>query len=120
MTVAVARVRGAQGALVSVLDARNGGPLVVPHGDLLVVAGYHRQGPDLRLDGPDGETVLVRDFFAVEHPPLLVSAGGARIAPELAIRLAGPVAPGQVAQAGAAPPPAPIGTVETAAGPASP
>jgi hypothetical protein len=75
-----------------------------------------REGPDLLLVGADGTVVLVRDFFSVESPPTLWTEGGARIVPELAEALAGPVAPNQFAQAGDDTFGEPIGRVETAVG----
>ncbi len=84
-----------------ILEATGDGPVIVPDGNLLVTADYVRQGPDLLLIGADGETVLVRGFFSLADAPDLVTPDGARISAELAMRLAGPAAPGQLAQAGA-------------------
>ncbi|HJN03980.1 MAG TPA: FecR domain-containing protein, partial [Alphaproteobacteria bacterium] len=90
--------------------------LTIPHGDFLLTAEFIREGGDLVLVGADGTTVLVRDFFAVESPPVLWTEGGARILPSLAGSLAGPAAPGQYAQAADEDSGDAIGRVETAAG----
>ncbi|MEQ9639869.1 MAG: FecR domain-containing protein [Alphaproteobacteria bacterium] len=90
--------------------------LVVPHGGLILGGAYHRAGPDLVIEGASGEKVLVVDYFRAETPPDLVTEGGARIAGDLAERLAGSQAPGQVAQAGTAQAAAPIGEVESLTG----
>ncbi len=81
------------------VDGTEGPAVTLPEGISIEGAEYARQGPDLLLTTAEGETVLVRDFFAGAEPPALVTADGARIAPETAVRLAGPAAPGQVAQA---------------------
>ena len=101
---------------VTVLELGPGAVITVPHGVLLLVADFARQGADLLLTGPDGQQVLVQGYFALDNPPALTTAGGAVLAPELVARLAGPRAPGQYAQATGADGAAPIGTVETIEG----
>ena len=101
------------------LDASGATQLVVPGGTFLTSAEYVREGSDLLLIGADGRQVLIRDFFAGEVLPDLISDTGLRISGDLAARLAGPESPGQFAQAqaqaqaGAA---QPIGRVETLEG----
>ena len=76
------------------------GRVHVPHGDFLLSAEYARVGPHLSLS--EGETsVLVKNFFTFKTvPDLLTEDGSSIIDGALAIRLAGPLAPGQFAQAG--------------------
>ena len=111
----ITRDSGAQFDLV--IDAGTGGEVVIPGGLMLLVATFTREGTDLILTGPDGEEVLVRDYFATDDPPTLVTSGGAAIAPDLATKLAGSIAPGQYAQAAGGTANQPIGTVETTDGP---
>ena len=92
--------------------AAAGGPLIVPSDNLIVEADYVRQGPDLKLVGPDGAEVLIVGYFATETPADLVNATGARIPGDLAAKLAGPAAPSQYAQAGQDAGAEAIGTVE--------
>ena len=55
-----------------VLDASSGSEnLVVPGGTMLLVADFSREGPDLLIEGPGGEEVVVQDYFTVENPPAL-------------------------------------------------
>ena len=77
-----------------------GDTLIVPGGEFLIHADYVRQGPDLLLVGADGAQVLIVNFFAAGQPPVLESDTGLRILPHVAKKLAGPMAPGQYAQAG--------------------
>ncbi len=93
-----------------VLDAGSaaGGALIVPGGEFLLHADYVREGPDLSLVGSDGAEVLVVDCVAVAEAPVLESDTGLRILPQVAEKLAGPVAPGQYAQAAE-----PVARVET-------
>ena len=75
------------GAVV-VLQAEPGSPLVVPHGALLLVANFVRQDSDLLLVGPDGTHIFIKGYFALDHPPALMTEGGAMLAPDLVARLA--------------------------------
>jgi hypothetical protein len=83
------------------IDAQPGHGLVVPEGFSITEADYVRMGPDLVLVAPDGTTLLVRGYFTIEDAPDLVGADGALIPGDLALKLAGPLSPGDLAQAGA-------------------
>ena len=74
--------------------------IIVPGGSFLLLADFVRQGGDLLLVGPDGTEVLIQGYFDLAEAPALATEGGAVIAPDLAARLAGPLAPGQYAAAG--------------------
>ena len=80
-----------------VLQAVDGGQLTVPGDAWLLKADFSPQGPDLLLTGPDGVQILIRDFFELESPPDLLTDSGAMIPADLAVKLAGPAAPGQFA-----------------------
>ncbi|MBW7850630.1 MAG: tandem-95 repeat protein [Rhodospirillales bacterium] len=99
-----------------VLHAAEGPALLVPGGILLLVADYQRVGADLVLVGPDGARVVIADYFALDNPPDLMTAGGAVINADVARALAGPQAPGQYAQAGSVAGAAPIGKIEKLSG----
>ena len=100
------------------LSVTDGQPVVVPGGAWLLKAQFSPQGNDLLLTGADGSQILIRDYFNGDFPVDLMTPGGAVISGELALKLAGPQAPGATAQAtptgdtGAQP----IGTVETVEG----
>ena len=96
-----------------VLDAMGSDSVEIPGGAFFQSAEYVREGPDLLLVGTDGQTVLVRDYFANETPPDLTSDLGGRIAGDVAARLAGSAAPGQYAQAQATGTAEAIGHVDT-------
>ncbi|MFP6740804.1 MAG: FecR domain-containing protein [Alphaproteobacteria bacterium] len=98
------------------LEAAPGTAITVPHGTLLLVADFARQGADLLLTGPDGQQVLIEGYFASENPPSLTTSGGAVLAPEMVARLAGPLAPGQYAQASGETGATAVGSVETIEG----
>ncbi len=103
-----------QNSIVSL--ASQGERLVVPEDFALTGAAFTRQGHDLIVEAANGERILVEEYFASPQPPALATEGGAVLAPDLVRALAGPLAPGQYAQAvgtGAAP----IGKVATAEGP---
>ena len=100
-----------------VVESHGDGPVVVPGGRPGCSARRLRaRGPDLLLTGASGEQAQIRDFFVHGTPPPLMTEGGARLSGELAARLAGPMAPGQMAAAGDAVGAEPIGRVETAEG----
>ena len=101
---------------IVVLKAISGGQLVIPNGTMLLVAEFVREGPDLLLIGPDGDRVLIRDYFTLAEPPALMTAGGAMLPPDLVALLAGPAAPGQYAQTEGGIEPQPIGRVDEMVG----
>ncbi|TAN59471.1 MAG: hypothetical protein EPN20_15005, partial [Magnetospirillum sp.] len=90
--------------------------VVVPGGDFLLMAEYVRSGGDLVLVGADGTRIVIRDYFASEAPPPLMTESGATIDAALAGKLAGPLAPGQYAQAGGGSGATAIGKIQTANG----
>ncbi len=88
-----------------------GGSVVVPDAHLLFTAEFSRIGDDLLLTGQDGTVLLIKDYFALDAPPMLLSPLGAMLPAELVAALVGPRAPGQYAQAGAPEGAEPIGQV---------
>ena len=60
---------------------------------------FARNGGDLMLASPDGDSLVLRDYFANETPPDL-TVGEARLSGPTVETLAGPLAPAQVAQTG--------------------
>ena len=60
---------------------------------------FARNGSDLMLESPDGNSLVLRDYFANETPPDL-AVGEARLSGPTVETLAGPLAPAQVAQTG--------------------
>ncbi|RZO36209.1 MAG: hypothetical protein EVA87_10875, partial [Rhodospirillaceae bacterium] len=70
----------------------------MPHGDFLLSADFGRMGPHLSLSEGD-TTVVVRNFFTLgKSPDLTTESGHSVIEGSLAVKLAGPFAPGQFAQ----------------------
>ena len=61
---------------IVVLTALSGDQLVIPNGTMLLVAEFVREGPDLLLIGPDGDRVLIQDYFTLSEPPILMTEGG--------------------------------------------
>lgn len=70
------------------LDANAGALLVVPGGPALMAADFSRQGADLLIQPPGGKPVLIRDYFAAEPSPQLLTDQGARLSTEATHRLA--------------------------------
>ncbi|MEO5346570.1 MAG: FecR domain-containing protein [Magnetococcus sp. YQC-9] len=102
--------------------AQEGVQVDVPGDEMLLKAEFIRHGQDLLLRGTGehaGQTVLVPDYFRLSTPPDLYTVDGARIPGDLALRLAGPVAPGLYAEAAASANQTGIGTVDTVSGEAS-
>lgn len=108
---------GSGGQAPTIIDAAAGADrLVMPDGFGLLSASFARAGADLVLTAPDGARVLVQGYFDLAPPPALMTPGGAMIWSELAQTLAGPIAPGQYAQAEETLEAQPIGRVEETAG----
>ena len=100
-----------------VIEANSSGKIVLPDGLQPATADFSRSGHDIVLEFGDGKTVVIRDYFAQEPLADIQSVTGAKIEGALASRLAGPLAPGQVAQAGATDAEVqPIGRVESSEG----
>jgi len=97
----------------------DGGPVTVPDAHLLFTADFSRSGHDLLLTGEDGKTLLIVDYFGPHGPVDLVSPSGAILSSSAVQSLAGPLAPGQYAQAGDQQPAEAIGKVVTLEGAAT-
>ncbi len=97
----------------------DGAPVTVPDAHFLFTATFERAGSDLVLSNEDGQSVLIVDYFAAPSPVDLAAPNGALLRAPVVDALAGPLAPGQYAQAGAATGAAPIGQVETLEGTAT-
>ena len=108
---------GSGGQIQHVVEASGGTDrLLMPDGFPLLLASFGRAGADLVLTAPDGTVVLIQGYFDLASPPALMTPDGAFIYADLASALAGPLAPGQYAQADGAIEAQPIGRVEEAAG----
>jgi Ca2+-binding RTX toxin-like protein len=102
-----------------VLAAVPGAPVEIPGAGWMLSADFARHGDDLLLVGADGKEVIVKSYFNMATPPNLVTSNGAMLDGALVVRLAGPLAPAQYAQAGPATGAAAgeaIGRIETAEG----
>ncbi|MGB0670223.1 MAG: FecR family protein, partial [Rhodospirillales bacterium] len=91
--------------------------ITVPNG-LLLQATFTRVGGDLVIVAADGRELVITDYFSGAQPAALMTEGGALIPGAVVARLAGPLAPGQVAQAGPGVGPGgeAIGRIETVEG----
>lgn len=74
--------------------------ITVPDANLLFNGDFQRSGSDLKIVG-DGTSFLIPDYFKGEKNPTLLSPDGAALTGDIVEALAGPLAPGQYAQAGA-------------------
>ncbi len=76
--------------------------IVVPDAHLLFNGEFQRVGTnDLKIVGEDGASFFIRDYFATDKLAHLLSPEGATLSAHIVAALAGPLAPGQSAQAGA-------------------
>ncbi len=99
-----------------VVEATGDTAVTLPKGFPLADAAFERDGTDMVLKAPDGDQVVVQDFFAGETPPMLTTAEGAQVPGVLASRLAGSPAPGLSVEAGAHVGSEAIGKVNTVSG----
>jgi len=88
--------------VASVHEGPSGPTVTIPDAHFLFNAEFKRAGSDLILSSDHGKTTVVHDYFASGQRATLLSRDGAAIAPDVVEALAGPLAPGQYAQAGAA------------------
>ncbi len=75
--------------------------ITVPDAELLFQGTFKRDGDDLKIFGKDGNAFLVDDYFKHDKKPALLSPEGASLSSAVVEALAGPLAAGQYAQAGA-------------------
>ena len=75
--------------------------VTVPDAHLLFSGEFKHSGNDLKIVGEDGKSFLVTDYFKNDKRPTLSSPEGATLSGDIVDLLAGPLAPGQYAQAGA-------------------
>jgi hypothetical protein len=95
-----------------------GDTVAIPDAHLLFSGDFSRSGADLVIAG-EGQSVIVADYFGDAGTPTLVAPNGAVLLPDVVSALAGPLAPGQYAQADDAQPAAGIGSVVTLTGSAT-
>ena len=97
---------------VVIPTAEGGGSLALPEASFIVDGQFVRNGNDLLIRDAAGGEVVVRDYFAWDHAPVLTSPDGSQVlAPGLVDSFLTPAAAGQYAQAAAIPGAAPIGQV---------
>jgi len=101
------------GSPVLWINADQADSIVVPHGNALLQAQFERAGPDLFVRMPEsiGEDIGIVNYFSAEQTPDLISDGGARLLGGTVEKLAGPMAPGEFAQASGAALGDPVGQV---------
>lgn len=104
---------------VLTLDVSPDGHIIVPDAALLFNASFEQSGRDLMLINENADTLRIPDYFTTETPADLFSPEGAILTGDAVLRLAGPLAPGQYAQAEGGTGGDPIGQVETLDGTAS-
>jgi VCBS repeat-containing protein len=95
-----------------------GDTVTIPDAHLLFSGDFSRSGADLVIAG-EGQSVIVADYFGDAGSPTLAAPNGAVLLPDVVSALAGPLAPGQYAQADDAQPAAGIGSVVTLTGSAT-
>jgi hypothetical protein len=88
---------------VAIENGEGGPTATIPDAHLLFTAQFARAGDNLLLHGEDGRSFVVQDYFATDDRARLLSPEGAALSPAVVAALAGPLAAGQYAQAGAAP-----------------
>jgi VCBS repeat-containing protein len=78
--------------------------ITVPDAHLLFNGEFKRVGTsDLKIVGSDGKSFFIENYFSAEKHKHLMSPEGALLTANVVDALAGPLAPGQEAQAGAQP-----------------
>src|SRR5690349_6747041 len=73
--------------------------VTIPDAHFLFHADFKRAGFDLTLTGDDGQRIVVPDYFKHERLPTLFTPEGSALTGDIVAALAGPLAPGQYAQA---------------------
>ncbi|MGI9475630.1 MAG: choice-of-anchor C family protein [Hyphomicrobiaceae bacterium] len=87
-------------AAPKVIDASGAEVVTIGGSSSLLAGDYARSGGDLAITGPDGTSVILVDYFAGASRPSLMTSDGGMLAGSTVESLAGPMFPGQYAQAG--------------------
>jgi len=101
---------------IETLSADASGVIVVKDAALLFGGTFERAGRDLIIQKEGSDPVRIEDYFASGQPADLSAENGSILRGDLVETLAGPLAPGQYAQAGIGAGATPIGQVETLEG----
>src|SRR4051794_34661753 len=83
------------------IDSSDSGSVTIPDAEFLFHAEFKRTGSDLTLTGQDGHKLVIPGYFDHDRLPTLFAPDGAALTGDVVAALAGPLAPGQYAQAGA-------------------
>ncbi|MBU0799952.1 MAG: FecR domain-containing protein, partial [Alphaproteobacteria bacterium] len=65
------------------ITVSSNGTAQVPGAEFISHAEILRDGQDLILQAPDGSTVIIADYFAMEPAPMITAPNGAVLTPEL-------------------------------------
>jgi FecR protein len=84
-------------ATVIQADSSHPDVISVADAELLACGAFHRAGPDLHLNGRDGQHVIIPGYF--EHPATLVAPGGERLTADILALLVGQADRDEYAQA---------------------
>ncbi len=95
-------LQDADRTVVSVHEGPAGPAVIIPDAHFLLHADFKRDGSDLILTGDHGKSAIVPDYFATDQRATLFAGNGMSLLPGVVEALAGPLAPGQYAQAGGA------------------
>ena len=106
----------ATGTTTPILNSDSNEPLVLPGEPWFLRADFERSGGDLILSGPEGQKIIIRDYFLHEIPPDLTTENGIILKGDIAVRLAGSETSSQYAQAKPIAGKQPIGEVESSSG----
>ena len=90
---------GETGGPTALIQVEPGAEVATLPDPAFLAGEFARNGSDLMLESPDGDSLVLRDYFANETPPDL-AVGEARLSGPTVETLAGPLAPAQVAQTG--------------------
>jgi|GEM_PF-972003 len=96
----------------SVIQISPDNTVQLPAGVTVGSDAFERDGQDLVITQNDGSTTVVEDYFASEPQATLMTETGGRLTGELVTKLAGPMNPGEYAQAGGPQAGEPIGHVD--------
>jgi hypothetical protein len=100
------------------VEASSSDAVTLPDGFNFGNAKFEPAGPDLILTSPDGQQVVIQDYYEQDPAPDLHTPSGGELAGSTVVRLAQVNAPtqGQVAQAAPSADAQPIGQVESVTG----
>ncbi len=102
-----------------IIEAKDGQTVTVPDASFITNSELVRDGQDLVIEGPDGSSIVIKDYFNAEPAPTIKAETGETLTQDLVDSFVTHSGNAQYAQAASANDASPVGAVQEATGKAT-